>query len=244
MSRAKKRRDNGIGEVVYEPIFETIKPLNEEQAELIKLIHKNYITVCTGKAGSGKTCVACGVAVQYLLNQKIKKIILTRPMVAAEDIGYRPGTGVEKIDPLIQPLFVELGKFCNVKALLKQNKIVVIPLADMRGINIEDSIILADECQNSDARLLKLLLTRLSDNSKIIMMGDTRQSDLRFYNCDFSKVIEEILRPISEEESGAIGIINLKTSVRHWLVELIADRFEEIEDKSYDKQEKKREGLV
>lgn len=227
MSRAKKRLAH-IEETSPQS-FEKIHPLNEEQADYIRLIAKNYITVCTGKAGSGKTAVASGVAVQYLLGKKIKRIILTRPAVGAEDLGYLPGDGVKKIHPYLMPLFEELGNFCDVNALMKQNKIVIIPLAYMRGCNIKDSIIIADECQNASFKLLQLLLTRLSENSKIIMTGDIKQSDLTYNQCDFSKVIEKILRPLSEDEENRIGIINLQRSVRHWLVEIIADKFEEME---------------
>lgn len=229
MSRTRKRTRT-VEDVDTTQNFDKIQPLNQEQAEYMQLIAKNYITVCTGKAGSGKTAVASGMAVQYLLNKRIRKIILTRPAVGAEDLGYLPGDGVKKIHPYLMPLFEELGNFCDVNALMKQNKITILPLAYMRGCNIKDSIIIADECQNASFKLLQLLLTRLSENSKIIMTGDVKQSDLTYHQCDFSRVIEKVLKPLSEYEENRIGIINLNNSVRHWLVERIADRFEEIEN--------------
>lgn len=227
MSRTRKRV-KPVEENVTQS-FDKIQPLNQEQAEYIKLIARNYITVCTGKAGSGKTAVASGMAVQYLLSKKIKRIILTRPAVGAEDLGYLPGDGVKKIHPYLMPLFEELGNFCDVNALMKQNKIIIIPLAYMRGCNIKDSVIIADECQNASFKLLQLLLTRLSENSKIIMTGDIKQSDLTYNQCDFSRVIERVLKPLAEDEENRIGIMNLQHSVRHWLVERIADKFEELE---------------
>lgn len=228
-ARSKKRLNTDNIEENVTQSFNKLEPLNQEQAEYMKLIAKNYITVCTGKAGSGKTAVASGMAVQYLLNKKIRRIILTRPAIGAEDLGYLPGDGIKKIQPYLMPLFEELNNFCDVNALMKQNKIIIIPLAYMRGCNIKDSIIIADECQNASFKLLQLLLTRLSENSKIIMTGDIKQSDLTYNQCDFSRVIEKVLKPLSEDIENRIGIMNLQHSVRHWLVERIADKFEELE---------------
>jgi phosphate starvation-inducible PhoH-like protein len=160
----------------------SLKPRSKNQTEFIRNIAENHITFCQGVAGSGKTHIAIGMAIEYLLEEKVKKIIVTRPVVeSGEKIGYLPGTAEEKLHPYLLPLMDEIQYFINpaqLAALKLNNKIEVVPLGLMRGRNFHDSFIVADECQNASYDQLKMLLTRLGLRSKMVLTGDVSQSDL------------------------------------------------------------------
>lgn len=159
-----------------------LKPRSENQKEYIRSIIENSITFCQGKPGSGKTHCAVGLAIEYLLEEKVKKIILTRPVVeAGEKIGYLPGDANTKLFPYLLPIEDEINYFIGpaLNASLKlNNKIEIVPLGFMRGRNFHDSFIVADECQNASYEQLKMLLTRIGQNSKMVLTGDVSQSDL------------------------------------------------------------------
>jgi phosphate starvation-inducible PhoH-like protein len=159
-----------------------LKPRTENQKEYIRSIVENTITFCQGSAGSGKTHCAVGLALEYLLEDKIKKIIITRPVVeAGEKIGYLPGKYEEKLFPYLLPIEDEINYFIGqaLNTTLKlNNKIEIVPLGFMRGRNFHDSFIVADECQNASYEQLKMLLTRIGQNSKMVLTGDVSQSDL------------------------------------------------------------------
>lgn len=159
-----------------------LKPLTKNQSEYIRTIAENTITFCQGVAGSGKTHIAMGMALEYLFEEKIKKIIVTRPIVeSGEKIGYLPGTAEEKLHPYLLPILDEIFHFIPMShyaALKLNNKIEIIPLGLMRGRNFHNSFIVADECQNASYDQLKMLLTRIGIGSKMILTGDVSQSDL------------------------------------------------------------------
>ncbi len=159
-----------------------LKPRTENQKEYIRSIVENTITFCQGSAGSGKTHCAVGLALEHLLEDKIKKIIITRPVVeAGEKIGYLPGKYEEKLFPYLLPIEDEINYFIGpaLNATLKlNNKIEIVPLGFMRGRNFHDCFIVADECQNASYEQLKMLLTRIGQNSKMVLTGDVSQSDL------------------------------------------------------------------
>lgn len=159
-----------------------LKPRTENQKEYIRSIIENTITFCQGSAGSGKTHCAVGLALEHLLEDKIKKIIITRPVVeAGEKIGYLPGKYEEKLFPYLLPIEDEINYFIGpaLNATLKlNNKIEIVPLGFMRGRNFHDCFIVADECQNASYEQLKMLLTRIGQNSKMVLTGDVSQSDL------------------------------------------------------------------
>ena len=133
-------------------------------------------------AGSGKTHIAIGMALEYLLEEKVKKIVITRPVVeSGEKIGYLPGSAEEKLHPYLLPLLDEVNHFISSSqfATLKlNNKIDIVPLGLMRGRNFHNAFIVADECQNASYQQLKMLLTRIGMNSKMVLTGDISQSDL------------------------------------------------------------------
>jgi len=160
-----------------------LKPRSENQKDYIRTIAENTITFCQGAAGTGKTHIAVGMALEYLIEEKVKKIIITRPVVeSGEKIGYLPGTAEEKLHPYLLPIidevchFIPLSQYASFKL---NNKIEIVPLGLMRGRNFHDSFIIADECQNASYDQLKMLLTRTGMNSKMVLTGDVTQSDLQ-----------------------------------------------------------------
>lgn len=161
-----------------------IKPLatkNSLQDFYIDMIHEMTVTMCTGPAGTGKTYLATYVALEALLNKDVDKIILTRPIVACEDIGYLPGDMMEKIHPYLMPLFDAVESHVGptrAKEMLNFGKIEVIPLAYMRGRSLNRAFILLDEAQNTTVEQMKMFLTRLGYDSKMVVNGDIGQSDL------------------------------------------------------------------
>lgn len=159
-----------------------LKPRTENQKEYIRTAAENTITFCQGLAGSGKTHIAIGMALEYLLDDKVKKIIITRPILeAGEKIGYLPGSAEEKLHPYLLPILDEINYFISpaqYATLRLNNKIEVIPLGLMRGRNFHNCFIVADECQNASYEQLKMLITRIGQNSKMILTGDVKQSDL------------------------------------------------------------------
>jgi len=162
-----------------------LKPRSENQKDYIRTIAENTITFCQGLAGSGKTHIAIGMALEYLLDNKVKKIIITRPVLeAGEKIGYLPGTAEEKLHPYLLPILDEINHFIPVAhytTLKLNNKIEVVPLGLMRGRNFHNCFIVADECQNASYEQLKMLLTRVGNDSKLVLTGDVGQSDLSFH---------------------------------------------------------------
>ena len=159
-----------------------LKPRTENQKEYIRTVAENTITFCQGLAGSGKTHIAIGMALEYLLDEKVNRIVVTRPVLeAGEKIGYLPGSAEEKLHPYLLPIIDEIQHFISpaFHASLKlNNKIEVVPLGLMRGRNFHNCFIVADECQNASYEQLKMLITRVGQNSKLVLTGDVCQSDL------------------------------------------------------------------
>lgn len=155
---------------------------NDAQTLYSKLIKENTITFGTGPAGTGKTYIAVALAIDAFINKEVDKILLTRPIVAVEDIGYLPGDMHEKINPYIMPLFDALESQLGItKAgeLIAARKIEVLPLAYMRGRTLDRCFIIADEMQNTTPEQMKMLLTRIGYQSKMVITGDLAQSDLK-----------------------------------------------------------------
>lgn len=140
------------------------------------------IVLCTGPAGTGKTMIACTEAISLLKLKKINKIIITRPTITVEEnIGFLPGNIEEKLFPFMIPIYDYFSEYYNkeqVKMLINRGKLEIAPLAFMRGRTFSDAIIIADEMQNSSKNQFKMLLTRIGENSKLIITGDLQQNDL------------------------------------------------------------------
>lgn len=159
-----------------------LKPRTINQKEYIRTVAENIITFCQGVAGSGKTHIAVGMALEYLIDHKVNKVVITRPVVeAGEKLGFLPGTAEEKLHPYLLPLFDEINYFLSTQhrgKLHNNQQIEIVPLGLMRGRSFHNAFIVADECQNASYDQLKMLLTRIGMESKMILTGDIEQSDL------------------------------------------------------------------
>ncbi len=166
-----------------------LKPKTKNQEEFIITLAENIVTLATGPAGCGKTHIAVAYGIEKLLSGYYKRLIITRPLVeAGENLGYLPGDFSEKIDPYLQPIYYELSRYLSKQELETfinngsnrrgENEIVIAPLAYMRGMNFHDSYMILDECQNCTKEQIKLFITRVGFNSKAVLVGDDKQSDL------------------------------------------------------------------
>jgi|TARA_R110000764_G_scaffold58300_2_gene126798 phosphate starvation-inducible PhoH-like protein len=167
--------------VVKNPIKFKIS-LNEEQKLSKEEILKNTLTILAGRAGSGKTLLAVQVALDGLLRRHYEKIIITRPTVSKEEIGFLPGDLREKMDPWIQPIYQNMYALYDkvkVEKLIEDGKIEIVPLAFMRGRTFLDSCIIVDEAQNVTHEQMEMIATRIGLRSKMIVCGDDHQVDLK-----------------------------------------------------------------
>ena len=180
----------------------TIKVKNINQFKYMDMIQDSTITFGIGPAGTGKTFLAVASAVKLYSEQKIKKIVLTRPAVeAGERLGYLPGDLSQKIDPYLVPLFDSLEYFFgneNLAYLIEKRNIEIVPLAYMRGRTLNNACIILDEAQNATNSQIKMFLTRLGENSKIIITGDESQIDLYSKENSGLKKTRKILSKIEE----------------------------------------------
>ena len=157
-------------------------PLNEEQKQAKEEILSNTLTILAGRAGSGKTLLACQIALDGLLRRHFEKIIITRPTVSREEIGFLPGDLREKMDPWVQPIYQNMYALYDkekVEALINDGKIEIVPLAFMRGRTFLDSCIIVDEAQNVTHEQMEMIATRIGLRSKMIVCGDDYQVDLK-----------------------------------------------------------------
>jgi phosphate starvation-inducible PhoH-like protein len=210
----------------------TIRPKTANQKRYVEAIDQNTITFGIGPAGTGKTYLAMAKAVQALQAKQINRIILTRPAVeAGERLGFLPGTLQEKIDPYLRPLFDALHDMIDqdsIPRLITNGIIEIAPLAYMRGRTLNDAFIILDEAQNTSAEQMKMFLTRLGFNSKMVITGDATQIDLPSGAQSGIKVVHEILDGVDD-----ITFINLEAEdvVRNRLVGDIVTAYEKFEDK-------------
>lgn len=171
-----QKNENGI------KLYSQLKPKTINQSEYIRTISENDITLCSGPAGSGKTAVAIGLACDYLFNLKVEKIIITRPTVeTGGGLGFLPGELEQKMNPYMIPVLDELEKYLGrqeVSQYMRDKKIEVVPLEFMRGRNFHNSFVILDEAQNSSLVQIKMCLTRIGKNSKMVLNGDINQVDI------------------------------------------------------------------
>jgi phosphate starvation-inducible protein PhoH and related proteins len=162
-----------------------VKAKTANQQLYIDSIRGNKITFCSGPAGTGKTKIAVSIAVEALLDEKVDKIIVTRPVIeVGARMGHLPGTGEEKLNPYLYPIYEELGHYLTqqeVKEYKNKGKIHIFPLAYMRGATLINSFIIADELQNMTMDEMIMLLTRFGTGTKMVLNGDPYQSDLRSF---------------------------------------------------------------
>ena len=204
----------------------------ENQQLLVKAFENNDLVFATGPAGSGKTFVAIALAVKALKNKEVRKIILSRPAVeAGEKLGFLPGEMKDKLDPYLQPLYDALQDMipaAKLKEYMENNVIQIAPLAFMRGRTLNDDVIILDEAQNTTTHQIKMFLTRLGMNAKMIVTGDVTQIDLPPSTTSGLIQAMQILKGVN-----GIGKIEFtkKDIVRHKLVQRIVEAYDKFDDK-------------
>jgi len=221
-----------------QPLEEVIKtpkrsviPRSQKQKEYVRALKSNQIVMSLGPAGTGKTYLAVAVALTMLLEKKVQRIILSRPAVeAGERLGFLPGDMKEKIDPYLRPLYDslhDLFDYDKIQRKIESGEIEIAPLAFMRGRTLKNSFAILDEAQNATRTQIKMFLTRIGENSKLVVNGDPSQIDLP--NKSQSGLIEsqKILHGIKE-----ISIINFDHNdvIRHPLVTKIVEAYQKKTD--------------
>lgn len=219
--------------IVYSVTGKPITPRSTNQLKLVKEFDKNDMIFAIGPAGSGKTYTVIALAVRALKNKEIKKIILSRPAVeAGEKLGFLPGDMKDKIDPYLQPLYDALQDMipaAKLKEYMELNIIQIAPLAFMRGRTLNDAIVILDEAQNTTTQQIKMFLTRMGMNTKMIVTGDMTQIDLP--SSQTSGLVQAI--KILKGVKGISFIeLNKKDIVRHKLVTRIVEAYEKFEEKT------------
>ena len=212
--------------ICYSIIGKPIAPRSENQKTLVDAYYKNDMLFAIGPAGSGKTYVSIALAVRALKNKEIRKIILCRPAVeAGEKLGFLPGDMREKIDPYLQPLYDALQDMIPAQKLteyMEQNVIQIAPLAFMRGRTLNDAVVILDEAQNTTTQQIKMFLTRMGQNTKMIITGDLTQIDLPRNVKSGLKEAKEVLKDV---KGIAFVEMDEKDIVRHKLVTRIVDAY-------------------
>ena len=229
--KGEKTNKEGVeGVIVYSVTGKPITARSENQQNLVKAFYNDDMVFAVGPAGSGKTYTSIALAVRALKNKEIRKIILSRPAVeAGEKLGFLPGDMKEKIDPYLQPLYDALEDMIptqKLREMMDQNIIQIAPLAFMRGRTLSDAVVILDEAQNTTNSQIKMFLTRMGTNTKMIITGDMTQIDL-------PKGVRSGLREASQILKGIKGIsfieMNEKDIVRHRLVTRIVNAYNKYE---------------
>jgi len=216
-----------------QPLEEVIKtpkrsviPRSKKQKEYVKALKNNQIIMSLGPAGTGKTYLAVAVALYMLLEKKVERIILSRPAVeAGERLGFLPGDMKEKIDPYLRPLYDSLHDmfdYDKIQRKMETGEIEIAPLAFMRGRTLKNCFAILDEAQNATETQIKMFLTRIGENSKLVVNGDPSQIDLPNKNQSGLVQSKNILKGINE-----ISIINFDHNdvIRHPLVTKIVEAY-------------------
>jgi phosphate starvation-inducible PhoH-like protein len=214
-----------------------IKAKSANQRKLVEAAMKNDLVFALGPAGTGKTYIAVALAVRALKNKEVKRIIITRPAVeAGENLGFLPGDLQEKLDPYLRPIYDALQDMVppeKLKYYQETRAIEIAPLAYMRGRTLHDAFVLLDEAQNTTSEQIKMFLTRMGPNSKVIITGDQSQVDLPVR---MKSGLSDALRVLQDVKG--IGVVRLSGSdvIRHKLVKAIIEAYE----KSEEEKEKNR----
>ena len=226
MINEKVTNKGGNVEYIIKTPKKSVIPRSEKQKNYIRALKESDIVISAGPAGTGKTFLAVAVALTMLLDKKIERIILSRPAVeAGERLGFLPGDMREKVDPYLRPLYdslYDLLDFEKIQKKIEVGDIEIAPLAFMRGRTLKNSFAILDEAQNATETQIKMFLTRIGENSKIVINGDPSQIDLPNKSLSGLKRSKEILGHLNE-----ISIIDFDHTdvVRHPLVSKIVKAY-------------------
>jgi phosphate starvation-inducible protein PhoH and related proteins len=207
-----------------------VKPKSANQKKLVESASQNDLVFALGPAGTGKTYIAVALAVRALKNREVKRIIITRPAVeAGENLGFLPGDLQEKLDPYLRPIYDALSDMVPAEKLkyYQETRVIEIaPLAYMRGRTLHDAFVLLDEAQNTTSEQIKMFLTRMGPNSRVIITGDQTQVDLPSRQKSGLREALAVLKDVK-----GIGVVNLsgKDVIRHKLVKSIIEAYEKNE---------------
>lgn len=202
--------------------------LNEEQKEAKSKILLNTITLLAGSAGSGKTFLACQIALEKLFTREIEKVIITRPTVSKEEIGFLPGDLREKMDPWVQPIYQNMYALYDkekIEKFITDGQIEIVPVSFMRGRTFLDSIVIVDEAQNVTHEQMQMIVTRIGLRSKMIICGDDHQVDLKQKKDSGFRFLYSAARKVKN-----MCAISLKTNHRDPIVEDLINIYEEAEE--------------
>ncbi len=237
------KRDDDL--IIYGVNGKPITARSVNQQKLVKAFEENDLVFALGPAGSGKTYVAIALAVKALKNKEVKRIILSRPAVeAGEKLGFLPGDMKDKIDPYLQPLYDALQDMIpplKLKEFMETNIIQIAPLAFMRGRTLSDAVIILDEAQNTTTHQMKMFLTRLGMNAKMIVTGDMTQIDLPAQQV--SGLVQAV-RILSRVKGVGRIEFNKKDIVRHKLVQRIVEAYEQHDEQAKREKEERRAAQI
>jgi phosphate starvation-inducible PhoH-like protein len=226
------KADAAKGVVVYSLSGKPIKSRSANQQALVDAFEKKDMVFAVGPAGTGKTYLSIALAVKALKEKTAKKIILSRPAVeAGEKLGFLPGDMKDKIDPYLQPLYDALEDMIpavKLQDMMEKHVIQIAPLAFMRGRTLSDAVVILDEAQNTTPAQIRMFLTRMGWNTKMIITGDMTQVDLPK---EHLSGLREAIRILKDVEGISFVELNKKDIVRHKLVTRIVNAYE-----AYDKQ--------
>lgn len=228
-SEPKELKTDGV--IVFGINGKPISARTPNQQLLVEAYSKNDLVFALGPAGTGKTYIAIALAVRALKNKEVRKIILSRPAVeAGEKLGFLPGDMKDKIDPYLQPLYDALEDMvpaAKLKEYMESKAIQIAPLAFMRGRTLNDAIVVLDEAQNTTTHQIKMFLTRLGMNSKMIITGDATQIDLPRTTTSGLMQALRVLKGVSGVGKVEFG---KKDIVRHALVQRIVEAYEKFDE--------------
>lgn len=243
IKRGKTQKQHQEGVIVYSTGGKPITARSENQRRLVEAYAKHDMLFAIGPAGSGKTYTAIALAVRALKNKEVKKIILSRPAVeAGEKLGFLPGDMKDKIDPYLQPLYDALQEMipaAKLQEYMESHIIQIAPLAFMRGRTLNDAVVILDEAQNTSSAQIKMFLTRMGWNTKMIVTGDRTQIDLPPSQKSGLIEAQRILKDVS-----GIAFIEMdkRDIVRHKLVTRIVEAYEQ-ESKQHRATEEAEQNL-
>jgi phosphate starvation-inducible PhoH-like protein len=226
----EKVKNNNVSDIIKTP-KKSVIPRSEKQKEYVRALRQSDIVISAGPAGTGKTFLAVAVGLTLLLDKKIERIILSRPAVeAGERLGFLPGDMKEKVDPYLRPLYdslYDLFDFEKIQRMIEVGDIEIAPLAFMRGRTLKNSFAILDEAQNATDTQIKMFLTRIGENSKIVINGDPSQIDLPQKNMSGLNRSKKLLGHLNE-----VSVVDFDHSdvVRHPLVSKIVKAYSDQEN--------------